>query len=106
MQKIINGNMIKPPGVYLIILNEKRIVVINRTNNPVRKIKSAAFSIVWLYFDCFRIDKKDKRQLAIKRIMATKVISSMIVFSDFPNTLSEVKTRKQIPNRLEDVFKM
>ena len=39
-------------------------------------------------------------------MIAEKVISSIIVCSDFPNTLREVKTRKQIPNRLDEVLRI
>ena len=38
--------------------------------------------------------------------MATNVVSSINVWPDFPNTLSDVTTRKQMPNRFDDVFRM
>jgi hypothetical protein len=64
------------------------------------------FSRLLLCLVCFLIDRNDSRQLNINRTMATKVISSIAVCWDFPNTFSDVKRRKQIPNRFDEVFKM
>ena len=64
------------------------------------------FSSFLLCLVCFLIDRNDSRQLNIKRTIARKVISSIAVCRDFPNTFSDVKRRKQIPNRFDDVFKM
>ena len=64
------------------------------------------FSRFLLCLVCFRIDKKDSRQLNINKMIATKVISSITVCCDFPNTFNDVRRRKQIPKRLDDVFRM
>jgi hypothetical protein len=42
----------------------------------------------------------------MNKIIATKVISSITVCCDFPNTFSDVKRRKQIPNRFDDVLRI
>jgi hypothetical protein len=51
-----------------------------------------------------RIDKKDKRLLAINKIHATPVSSSIIDTSLNFDILSEVKTIRQNPIRFEEVF--
>ena len=91
---------------YLITLNAKRMEVINRTHSPAKKIISAAFSSFLLRSDCPRIERKERMQLNIKRIMAAKVISSIIDCSDFPSSLIDVRIRKQMPSKLDDVFKI
>jgi len=53
-----------------------------------------------------RSDKKDRIQLAIKRMMAPRVISSIIVLEVWFNSFREVSTIKHIPSRLEEAFKM
>ncbi len=45
-------------------------------------------------------------QLAIKKMIATTVISSMIVSFDLSRNRKEVRTIKQIPKRLDDAFKI
>jgi hypothetical protein len=52
------------------------------------------------------MDRKERKQLSIKRIIAAKVISSMTVCRDFPSTLSDVIRRKQMPNKFDDVFRI
>jgi hypothetical protein len=52
------------------------------------------------------IDKKESKQLIVKAIIATVVISSIIVVFDTFNSLREVRMTKQIPKRLEDAFKI
>ena len=64
------------------------------------------FSRFLLCLVCFLIDRNESRQLNINRTIATNVISSIAVCWDFPNTFNDVKRRKQIPNRFDDVFKM
>src|SRR4030095_2583581 len=59
-----------------------------------------------LCFVCFLIDRNDNKQLNMNKITATKVMSSIAVCCDFPSTFSDVNRRKQIPNKLDDVFRM
>jgi hypothetical protein len=79
----------------------KRSVVVKSRNNPPRKIKSAILSYKLLLCVLDLNDKKENRQLPINKTMATKVISSMIVFLSMLNNLSEVRRIKQMPNKLE-----
>jgi len=79
----------------------KRSVVIKSRNKPPRKIKSAILSYKLLLCVFDLNDKKENRQLPINKIMATKVISSMIVFLSMLNNLSEVRRIKHMPNKLE-----
>ena len=53
-----------------------------------------------------RIDKKENIQLAINKMMAIMVISSIIVFSDLSSSFKEVNTIKHMPSKLEDAFKI
>jgi alpha-D-ribose 1-methylphosphonate 5-triphosphate synthase subunit PhnI len=84
----------------------KRRVVVKSKNKPARKMKSAIFSYHsrLLVFDLR--DKNENTQLAINRIIATNVISSMIVFFEMSNNLREVKRMKQMPNKLEEAERM
>ena len=66
---------------------------------------SAIFSNRALLLDS-RSDKKDKKQLAIKRIIAVSAISSTTVFDATFKTFSEVRTIKQMPSKFEEVFKI
>jgi len=59
------------------ISNVKNKVVMNRRNNPDRNIKSAIFSRAALLFP--RIERKENKQDAMKRMIAMVVISSMMV---------------------------
>ena len=81
-------------------------MVINRQLNPAKKIISATFSYFADFAEMFRIDRKDKILLHIKRMVATEVHSSINVVPFNFKTFKEVNTRKQIPNKLADVFKM
>ena len=88
------------------ILNENRRVVTNSNINPPRKKKSAILSN---NSDCllfFLIERKERMQLVINKMMAHTVTSSTIVFSDLFNIFSEVKTIKQMPSRFDDAFRM
>jgi hypothetical protein len=89
-----------------IILNEKRTVVINKSDNPARKNISAMFSNLPLCLMVPLIDKKERTQLVINRIIANVIISSIIVLPDMFNNLSEVNTTKQSPNKFEEAFKI
>lgn len=81
------------------------IVVINKTESPVIKKKSAIFS----YFIpslplLLRIDKNDKILLVIKATVAIAVNSSIIDVCFNFKTFREVKTIKQRPSRFDEVF--
>jgi hypothetical protein len=91
---------------YEITSKVKRIVVVKSNNRPPRKIKSAIFSYQSLLLVEERIDKNENTQLAINKMMATNVTSSMIVFFETLNSLSEVRRIKQMPNKLEDAERM
>jgi len=93
-------------AVYLMTLNEKSRVVKKSRERPPRKIISATCSNNVLLLLTPRIDKKDNIQLAINRMMATTVTSSIIVVSDLLSNFKEVSTIKQMPNRLDDAFRI
>lgn len=82
------------------------MVVKKSKDNPPRKITSATCSKKALLRSLPRRDKKENIQLAINKMMATTVISSIIVFSDLSSNFKDVKTIKQIPSKLEDAFKI
>lgn len=82
------------------------IVVTKSKNSPERKITSATFSKRSLFDFLLRIDRKESTLLIINMTMATEVNSSIIVFPFRLSTLKDVRTIKQNPNRLEEVFKM
>ena len=67
---------------------------------------SATCSNTTLRLFSSRIDKKDRKQLAMKSTMATTVISSIIVVFDFPKTLRYVNTTKHRPSKLEDALRI
>lgn len=52
------------------------------------------------------IDKNDSRLLAISKTEAAPVNSSIIDISLYLLIFNDVKTMRQNPSRLEDVFKM
>ena len=91
---------------YFIKLNVTIIMVIKRQINPVKKIISATFSYWILFSDLLRIERKDKILLLINRIVAIEVHSSINVVPLNFKTFKEVSTRKQIPNKFAEVFKM
>jgi hypothetical protein len=83
------------------------IVIAKMKNRAIIKILSATFSKSILFFSFFaRIDKKERRLHAINRIVATPVNSSIIVAELYLDILSEVKTIRQNPNKLEEVLKI
>lgn len=95
------------PAVYSTISKVMTIVVINKTESPIIKTKSAIFS----YFSAslsflLRIDRNDKKLLVIKDTVATAVNSSIIDVCFNFKTFKEVKTIKQRPRRFDDVFNM
>jgi len=93
-------------GSYRIMFSENRIVVKKSNDRPPRKMISAMPSKKMLLLLMPRIDKKEKMQLAINRMMATTVISSMMDVSDLLSTFNEVSTIKQIPTKLDEAFKI
>ena len=88
------------------MLNEKSKVVTNNSDNPARKNISATFSSLLLFLIDPLMDKKERIQLVIKKIMASVVNSSISVLPAMFNNLSEVSTTKQSPSKLEDAFKI
>jgi hypothetical protein len=52
------------------------------------------------------MDKNERMLLTIKKIVPIPVSSSMIDTALYFDILREVKTTKQNPNKLEEVFKM
>lgn len=70
------------------------------------KMMSASFSILSAKEFVFLIERKDNRQLAINKIMADKVISSITDLALLSNNFNEVNTIKQMPNKLEEAFKI
>jgi len=88
------------------MFSENRIVVKKSNDRPPRKMTSAIRSKKMLLLLMPRIDKKENMQLAINRIMATTVISSMMDVSDLLSTFREVSTIKQIPTKLDEAFKI
>jgi hypothetical protein len=90
---------------FYIISNVITIVVINSTERPVIKKNSAMFSYLLLSLSLLlRIDKKDKRLLVIKEMVAIAVNSSIMLLCFSLSTLREVKTMKQSPSRFDEVF--
>ena len=85
-------------------MKEKSNVVINKSDNPARKKKSAIFSSLPLFLIEPLIDKKERIQLAINKMMANVVNSSMIVLPDMFNSLRDVSTTKQSPSKFEEAF--
>ena len=81
-------------------------MVIKRQTKPVKKIISATFSYWLPISELLRIERKDKILLHINRIVAIEVHSSINVVPLNFKTFKEVSTRKQIPSKLAEVFKM
>ena len=81
-------------------------MVTNRQINPVKKITSATDSYRLLFSDLLRIERKDKILLLMNRIVATEVHSSINVVPFNFKTFNEVSTRKQIPNKLDEAFRI
>ena len=88
---------------------EKAIIkVIAKTNNKATtKTMSAIFSWRIPEFSLLaRIDIKENKLLAASKIHVTPVNSSIFETSLYLDILSVVRTIRQKPKRLEDVFKM
>ena len=82
------------------------MVVIKSTIRPKRNKISAIFSIFFERTVVLRIAKKDKIQLVIKMIIASAAPSSINEDSSSLEILTDVKTIKQKPNKLAEVFKI
>jgi len=82
------------------------MMVIKRQINPVKKTRSAIFSYLILFNEVLLIERKDKTLLLINKMVATEVHSSINVVSLNFKTFKEVNTKKQIPSKLAEVFKM
>ncbi len=87
-------------------MKEKSKVVTNNSDNPARKNISATFSSLPLFLIDPLMDKKERIQLVIKKMMASVVNSSISVLPAIFNNLSDVSTTKQSPNKLDDAFKI
>lgn len=74
--------------------------------SPDRKVISAMLSYLGDFCDVLRMERNDKILLLIKRMVATEVHSSIKVVPSNFNTFKDVSTKKQIPNKLAEEFKM
>ena len=81
-------------------------MVINRELKPVKNIISAIFSYLSALSVLLLIDKNENILLLINMIVAIEVHSSMNVALSNLNIFIDVNTRKQIPNKFAEVFKM
>ena len=81
-------------------------MVINRELKPVKNIISAIFSYLSALSVLLLIDKNENILLLINMIVAIEVHSSMNVTLSNLNIFIDVNTRKQIPSKLAEVFKM
>jgi hypothetical protein len=77
-----------------IILKENSRVVTNKSDNPARKNTSAIFSSLPLFLMDPLMDKKERMQLVIKKMIASVVNSSISVLPAMLNNLSDVSTTK------------
>ena len=93
---------------YQEIIEKAIIKVIPKTKiKATRKIISAIFSCrIPEFSSLVRIDIKENRLLAANKIQVTPVNSSIMDTSLYLDILSVVRTIRQNPKRLEDVFRM
>ncbi len=82
------------------------MVVINKTINPKRNKISAPRSNLFELVAVFRMARKDNKQLLINTMMAKAAPSSIKDDSSSFEILTEVRTMKQNPNKLAEVFKI
>jgi len=82
------------------------MVVIKSTIKPQRKRVSAVRSNLVALAVLLLMAKKDNKQLLIKMIIAKAAPSSIKDDSCSLETLTDVKTIKQKPNKLAEVFKI
>jgi hypothetical protein len=88
------------------MLKVNRTVVMNKRLIPPIKIISAIFSNIMLIASFLRRERNESKQLAIKANTARVVTSSMMVFFEIFRSFKDVSSRKQMPNRFEDAFRM
>ena len=81
-------------------------MVTKRQISLVKKTISAICSYLFPFAELFLSDRKEKILLHINSMVATEVHSSITVVPFNFNTFNEVKTRKQMPGKLADAFKM
>ena len=81
-------------------------MVIKSTINPQRNKISAVLSNLFEFTFLLRMARKDNKQLLMKITIAKAAPSSINVDSCSLATLTEVKTIKQKPNKLAEVFKI
>ena len=82
------------------------MMVINKELKPVKNIISAIFSYLSALSVLLLIDKKEIKLLLINMMVAKEVHSSINVVFPNLNIFIDVNTRKQIPNKFAEVFKM
>ena len=82
------------------------MVVTKRQINPMRKDISAIFSSLLPTSVLLLIAKKERILLIINKIIAAAVNSSIKVSACTFNKRNDVSTMKQIPSRLEEVFRI
>jgi len=88
------------------IFREKSVIVTKRRDNPPRKVMSATLSsLLWGSSFPF-IERKERMQLVMNSREDRMVISSMIDLSLVFNKRNEVSMIRQIPSRLDDVFRI
>ncbi|MEO8664918.1 MAG: hypothetical protein ABI462_05420 [Ignavibacteria bacterium] len=82
-------------------------VIVKTKSKAIKKIISAILSYLEPSNSLLvRIDRKEKMLLAVKKIDAIPVSSSIIVISLYFEILSDVRTIRQNPSRLDEVFSM
>ena len=81
-------------------------MVTKRQISPVKKTISAIYSYLFPFAELFLKERKEKILLHINSMAATEVHSSIKVVPFNFNIFNEVKTRKQMPGKLAEVFKM
>lgn len=82
------------------------MMVINKELKPVKNIISAIFSYLFALLVVLLIDKNENKLLLINIMVAKEVHSSISVVSPNLKTFIDVSTKKQIPSKLAEVFKM
>ena len=90
---------------YCMTLKLIIITVVKSAVSPIKKIISAIRSYSKLFSFNVLMEKKEKIQLAIKKMVAIAAMSSIIVVADNFRIFREVITIKQIPKRLLAAFK-
>lgn len=93
--------------IYTSRLKETSTIVSAKQIRATRKTRSAALSSLTARISLLeRIDRKESIQLITSSTAVMPVMSSMMVAPPDRETLMEVSTIRQKPNRLEDVLSM